>query len=252
MSFDLLPEYKHHSASTVSKFITNRAEWFRKVYEKVKFEQNIHTARGQAVEAGINHWLEQEEPNIPEAISKAHEVFTKQAAGLSFEPMFKNVISTCVQEGIAYLTKEYDYKRIQQQRKFELRLPDLEKHIIGYEDWFIDKDVVIDCKCSGTKPSKLKQDYVIQGSVYKLAEKIRVDFVFIVPNSKGEVSIVRHTLSKEEFDFGTRLFMKAAQAIETIVNEPFDLDLLKTLCFPDPSSLFNDRDTKLILDAWNI
>lgn len=250
---DLLgPHYDHHSASTINKFISDRAGWFMKVYKKQKFNGNQFTARGKAVEEGANQFLKGVPPQ--ECVRLANELFCKETIGINdITPDFRATIGACVNELIAYLSKNYsgELESFIQQEPISWHPNELKYPITGFLDWAIPRRKVIDCKCVSKTPSGLKQDYQLQGSVYKEATGLPVDFLFVIPLKTGIV-IKEIRLSREDYDIGRKLAIGGALAIEKTLHSGADLELIKSLCFPNPDNMYNPQEIYDVMNEWGM
>jgi hypothetical protein len=246
------PKYDHHSASTINKFITDKAGWFMKVYKKAPFEGSQFSARGKAVEEGANQFLAGKPAQ--ECVRIANELFVKETIGIDeIQPDFRASIGRAVNELIAYLSKNYpgELEGFIQQEPIRWHPDELEFPITGFTDWIVPRRKVLDCKCVAKTPSELKQDYQVQGSVYKEATGLPVDFLFVVP-LKNEIKIFEKRLSYEDYENGRKLAIAGAQAIERILKSGVDLELIKSLCFPNPDAMYSPKDIHRVMTEWGM
>jgi hypothetical protein len=245
-------ELKHHSPSAVSKFIENRFIWWTQKTGQTKFKSNVAMEIGTAVEAGINHWLMEKQPDVKECVALACEVFKKNTIGWLIMPEDRALIPKCVNEGIASVAKNYgsEVNQCKCQEEFKIPIEGLTFPAYGKYDWFFPSRIV-DNKVVGKSPSELSQAYKIQGAVYKLASGKPVDFHFIVKNKTIVTKVI--TLTDEDFDYGIKLFKKAAKAIERVVEigQNFDFETVKSLFFPDPSASWNKDEAREVMEFFD-
>jgi len=249
-------ELKHHSPSSVSSFLENRAQWYRNKIIGDKFSGSEHTARGTAVEAGINNWLTcSDTDSTIEAIKHALEIWHRETESFKDDPQFqlkelefKQSIAPLVNAGIESVKERYleviDAYPVQQ-HKISLDIPGCKFPVLGYLDWYFPNKLVVDNKVSGKKPSKLKQGYIVQGSVYHMATGLPVEFHFEVANKTPTITTFR--MSKEDIQYGWMLFCRAAKAIENIFANPLDGQLLQDIFLANPEAMFSEKDVKKAL-----
>ena len=239
-------EMKHFSASTVNTFLENRAGWLRKLLGD-KFNGNHHTCRGTSVEAGINFWLAGDSEGTTEAIKHAIEVWEKETEFLEIEENtkleFKQSLAPLINCGVVSVQEKYldVYKKeLKQQIPIKIDVPGCKRPCIGYIDWLIPDKLIIDNKVSGKSPSKLSQGYLIQASVYNKALGLPVEFHYEIANKTPKAMVLIPT--KEDLEYGWKLFCRAARAIEAILDNPMDYDLMEALFLPNPDAYYNDEE----------
>ena len=184
----MFPELKHLSPSSVNSFIENRYQWYRNKIIGDKFKGSIHTCRGTAVEAGINHWFNGDTEATVEANKVAIETFIRESESIKdtkeFQEKqlaFRQSIPYLVNKGIQSVQEKYldKFNRMPiQQYKITINVPDCKIPVIGYLDWFFPDQMVVDNKVSGSHPKELSQSYKVQGSVYTKATGLPVEFHF--------------------------------------------------------------------------
>jgi hypothetical protein len=243
-------ELKHHSPSSVSKFIENKFVWWTQKTGQTKFKPSIPMIVGTAVEEGINHWIRCTEPDVKECVRIAHEKAKSEAVGIHamLMPDDRDMISKCVNAGISSVSQLWGTEVSQCQLQTEIRCPidGLVFPAYGKLDWNF-PSCVVDNKVVGKKQSELSQAYKMQGAVYKHAEKKPVFFHFITKTKIPGIQVIEVT--DEDYNYGMDLFTKAAKAIEKIVDAGvyLDFDLVKALFFPDPSASWNKDEARDVM-----
>lgn len=240
---DLFPTVKHHSASSINSFIGQRASWYNKYYLGNKeFTPSKHAARGNAVEAALNYWTQEKEPNIQEAIKVAHAEFVSKTNGLDVEIEFRSSINKLVNTAIAAFSERYKSEDCEIQKKIHFQFDDLEIPILGFLDFSFNK-LIVDCKITGKTPSKLSQEHIIQGSLYKKATGKEVEFFYVIPladtkKEKDRVTIKPIALTNQDYESGLKLAKQALYAMERLYKSAADGLDLRAAFFPDPSKLW--------------
>jgi hypothetical protein len=242
-----IPILKHHSASSVSSFIENRAQWYRSKIVGDGFKGSKHTCRGTAVEAGINFWLAGDVDETGNAIKHALAVWDKETEFVEMSDRdrfdFKQSIGPLVNIGISSVQANYIEKLKclpMQQANIQLDIPGCQFHAIGYLDWLFPQKLVVDNKVTGTSPSKIKQGYLIQAAVYNKATGLPVEFHFEVANKTPKAVILRPT--DEELAYGWMLFCRGAKAIEFVFNNIQDKDFMDNFFLGNPEASYTPEE----------
>lgn len=250
----LFPQIKHHSASSINSFIGQRAAWFYKYYLGNKdFKPSKDAARGNAVEAALNYWVTEPEPDIQEAIKIAHKVFVDKTLGVNdITPEFRNSINKCVNKAIAAFNERYQSTKFEIQKKisFDLSGEGIKIPIIGFLDFDSNK-LIVDCKVTGKSPSKLSQEHIVQGALYKRATGKEVEFFYVVPladtkKEQDRVNIIPLRLGNTEYELGLTLAKNALYAMERLYQSAADGLDLRAAFFPDPSKLYKSDKTAVL------
>ncbi len=251
-------DIKHHSPSTINSFIGYRHEWYLRKIRGVSFPGNHHMARGKAVEEGINHYLKHE-CGVDEAVKAALELWGNEIMTLGDNFDMRQSIGKCVAAGIdSFREKGYDDGGTSMQDKISVTLPGCDLPTIGYLD-YKRTDRIVDNKCVSKTPTqnkatgryKHKQDYILQGAVYKLATGLDPYFHYIIP-LKGEIKVVEEGITDEEFDWGIKLATKGAQAIERILANPIDGDLFQAMMFPNVDAIYEGAQLNITLKEFGL
>jgi len=240
-------ELKHHSASSINKFVSQRALWYLEKLKKIPFKGNQNTARGKAVEEGMNKHFEGY--NEQECIRHACQVFTENTIGMIVVPTFRATIAPMVKEGIKSITSSFEGTPAMQ-GKIHLDLPSVQRPIIGYLDYDYDK-MIVDNKVSGKTPNELSLNYKIQGAIYKEATGKDVYFHYVIPLKESvKTKIIK--LSDAEYKQGILFATKAAEAIEKVIDSCVDYDTMMAFCFPNPGSMFGGEEEALVMKHWEV
>lgn len=254
----MFSEIKHHSPSAVASFLENRAQWFRSKICGDPFTGSQHTARGTAVEAGINFWLDGNTEATTEAVRHAIETWDKEVIPFKDDPEFqakelefKQSIAPLVNCGIESVNDKYVSKLGEPKQQYTVAgdIPGCRCPVKGYIDWIFPGKLVVDNKVTGKSPSGLKQAYIIQGAVYHIATGLPVEFHFEVANKTPKV--VTFKITDEQIKYGWMLFCRAAKAIENIFDTPLDGAFMRDIFLPNPEAFFSDKDVNKALKDFN-
>ena len=118
-----------------------------------------------------------------------------------------------------------------------------------------------DLKVTGTTPSRLKQDYQIQGSIYKHATGLPVNFFFVVP-LKTKTNFVKIPLSGADYKWALNYATMAAQRMDVIYDimekphmfqKPEDIgEVFAAMAFPNMDAFWNAKDVDFVSTIWDI
>jgi hypothetical protein len=247
-----IPVLKRHSASQLNSFLGYRADWFLSRIRGIRTGVGAHAWRGTAVEAGLNKFIE-EDTTKEECIKHALKVYTQESLGSTDNFEIRQSIGPSVIVAIdSFEDKGYLLDPPEMQEEITCTLPGCKKELYGKLDYSFDK-FIVDNKVVGKKPSSLKQDYVLQGAVYRFATGKPVKFHFVIPQKKA-IQVIELTLSDEEYEYGLALATKAARCIETIYDRLGELDgeLLEALFMTNPSSLYDPKAKILHSEQYGI
>lgn len=245
-------ELRNISASQINEFITNRAMWFAKRFRGLKTPGSLAMSRGRAVEAGINHFITNDKPDITAAVRAAMEEYDKSSTGLVDDLSIRQSIAPATTRMISHFSDICDTLKSKPriQDKIEIYLEGCSIPLIGYLDFFWEGRCIRDCKITGKTPSELTDSYKIQGAIYRHVMKVPVVFTFGICKKEFEIKEIR--LSEDDFIWGLKVATKAAQAIERIVSTPLDGDLMEAFMFPNTDAGWSKEDTELILKEYKI
>lgn len=254
----MLPTLDRHSASAINSFIEYRSEWaMQRIFKCSKFKENLDTARGKAIEEGINFFIDGVQkmtdengerigsPNPDRCAEHAVKIFTNLTETIESEKKidYMQSIYPSVTEAVASYQAKYNVKNLKKQVKIEGKLPGCRLPILGYLDYEETGIRVIDNKVKGKTPSSLPQGYIIQGGIYNHITGLPVEFHFEIPLKK-ETKMLVLKLSKEEAEYGLKMACEAAKSIEKIfdgiASGLFDYDMLKSIFFPNMASVFGE------------
>jgi hypothetical protein len=230
----------HLSPSTINSFITDRFGFYRSKIKGEPFKGNAYTARGTAIEAAVNTLITGEGEPYEVCDTVFREELSKSAVSMIEAEDIYDSLKDLVDCAINHFSSVFKNADAKSQSFIEARLPGVERRIIGYLDFDM-PNLIIDCKVTSKSPSKLSQNYAIQGSIYRKATGKPVEFHFIVANKKPVTKHIR--LSDDEYSFYLAYATLAAQRIEAIDRCESPKEMMELiLSFPDLSAMWNDKD----------
>jgi len=242
----LLPELKRHSPSSLSSFIEYRSSWFLYRIRGIYVKAGVYAARGTAVEAGINYYIEND-VKLEDCVKHALKVYTEESVGQPNNFDIRQSIAPAVKAGIdSFEEKGYLLDPPLLQAEINCNLEGCRKGVYGKLDYLFEGKCVIDNKVVSKTPSSLKQGYILQGAIYRYATGLPVKFHFIVIQKSG-IKIKEITLTDEEYEYGLALAARAGQCVEKIFDnlDHLDGDLLESIFFVNPTALFDSTDKQV-------
>lgn len=255
MSFDLSHtngiHIPHLSASTINSFISSRYGFYQSKVKGAPFSGNAFTARGTAVEHAVNEWIEKKEGNfIDAALRKFDEEIAKTGLSKIAVQDERDAIPGLVELALGFYASEFSTHKAITQYKIECQLEGVNRKIIGYLDFFQFGHAVRDSKVVSKTPSKLSQNYILQGALYRKATGLQVTFDFFIPNKKPVQKSI--SLSDDDYVFGLSYITRAAQVIEEIEQCDSPARMMELMSFPNLDSMYNDNEKREAARLWNI
>jgi hypothetical protein len=230
----------HLSPSTINSFITDRFGFYKSKVLGAPFKGNGYTARGTAVEAGVNTLITGEGDPLEVCNNTFKEELSKAGVSMLEVEYIYDSLPGLIDVAVDHFSAVFKNNDAKSQTFIEARLEGVERKVIGYLDFDM-VNLIVDCKVTSKSPSKLSQNYAIQGSVYRKATGKQVEFHFVVPNKKPVIKTIR--LSDDEYSFYIAYATLAAQRIEAIERCECPKTMMNLiLSFPDLSAMWNDKD----------
>ncbi len=241
----------HLSASTVNKFIEDRYGFYQSKVIGERFKPNVKMARGTAVEHGVNLFVTGTNTMLVEmAIGK----FDEEVNGIECDPQelkeVRDSIPGLLNLAIDHYREAFAFSNPEIQSKISAKLPGVSRELTGYLDYLVPKKVVRDCKVVGVTPSKLKQGYIIQGSLYKFSTGLDVVFDFFVANKKPVVKSIK--LTDNDYAFGLSYLIEACKVIEEIQVCESAQRMMQLMSFPNLEAMWTLSDKKEAANKYNI
>ena len=136
------------------------------------------------------------------------------------------------------------------QHKISVKLDGVERDVIGYLDFYQEGIRVRDSKVVSRSPSKLSQDYILQGSLYRKATGCEVVFDFFVDNKKPIHKPI--ILSDDEYIFGISYMTVAAKVLEELEVCDNPKRIIELMSFPNLDNLWTHADKVVAAKQWGI
>lgn len=243
----------HFSPSTVSNFIENRWGFWNSKVLRTPFKGNHHTSLGQAVEHGVNIYLENPEKQL-DYLAHANEKYDDQIrdTGTPRDKVteYRNMIPGMLELALRHYKRTFAETGAVTQHKIETQLEGVERTMLGYLDFLVTDKQVRDSKVVGRSPSKLKQAYVLQGAVYRHATGLPVFFDFFITNKTPTHKEIE--LSDEEFEFGISYITRAAAVLEELEECENPKRVFELMSFPNLEAFYSDGEMRQAAKAWGI
>jgi len=246
---------KHLSVSTVNSFISYKSNFIENKMKGQPFRPSANMARGTAVEHGLNTYIKG--AGIETAVLEAQTNFKNSLVKDKFNQQKADdlypSIEGCVLEACRHYKSFLKNGAPQMQERFEVQLDGIKRPIVGYLDYLFD-ECIRDLKCVSKTPSYgLSQGYKIQGAVYKKVYGVDVYFDHIVANKEPKAVPVK--LTDQDYSFGLNYFVKAAQALERMLDacengDPYTV--LEQFAFPDLSQVWDADEKEAIAKQYGL
>lgn len=243
----------HLSPSTVSNFIENKWGFYNSKVLREPFKGNHHTSLGQAVEHGVNVWLEN--PGKPmDYLMHANEKYDDQIkdTGTPKDKVmeYRNMIPGMLELALRHYKRTFAETGALTQQKIETSLDGVSRTMLGYLDFLQQDKTVRDSKVVGRSPSKLKQAYVIQGAVYRQATGLPVIFDFFITNKTPTHKEIE--LSDDEYEFGISYITRGAQVLEELEECENPKRVMELMTFPNLEAFYSEGEKRQAAKAWGI
>lgn len=259
-AFDVMgiKPFKRHSASQINSFNGYRTDWaMERIFGISSYEDNVDTARGKAVEEGLNHYIrgvqlhvdDEGNPtgnkNINECCAYAVNVFKDLVKNINSDKKleYTQSITPCVNASCLYFSEKYPIRELGMQNSFEIEMPGCEYPLVGYLDYKDSNNkIIIDKKVKAKTPSELPQGYIVQGALYRYATGVKhIEFNFSIPLKTQPEKIVPLKLTDAQYEWGLKLAFSTAKAIEKVheAAQGMDLQTLKSFFMPNPESFYD-------------
>ena len=243
----------HLSPSTVSSFIENKFGFYQSKVMRTPFKGNQHTALGQAVEHGVNVWVENPGKDM-NPLAHANEKFDEQikdtGTPLAKVMEYRKMIPGMLELALRHYKRVFSEVRANTQTKIETNLEGVERTMLGYLDYFQDGCAVRDSKVVGRSPSKLKQSYVLQGATYRQATGLPVFFDFFITNKTPTHKEIE--LSDDEYEFGISYITRASQVIEELEVCESPKRAFELMSFPNLEAFYSPGEAIAAAKVWGI
>lgn len=168
---------KHLSASSLRLYRDQPAAWVCRYLMGIKDEAGPGAWRGQAVEAGLDHYLFGQ----PELATKAmHIAFEERAAGVADDDIAKERDALPQFLAQARLATEKHPVPLTKQSKISIDIPGVEVPVIGFVDYRWDKSG-LDLKTTWRMPSEPQSAHVEQMAIYAKATSIPFSLLYVTP-----------------------------------------------------------------------
>lgn len=244
----------HFSASTINSFITSRYGFYKSKVARAPFLGSVYTARGTALEFCISQWLEL---GMEDAALVAGAKFAEECNKAKISPFDPQrvEIAEAIEKMAPFVLETYQNicgdKKPTTQFKFETHLDGVQRPIIGYLDFYFEKERVRDTKMVKQTPSYNKQDYVLQGALYQHATQCPVTFDYFIDTKKTTYKAI--DLTDDDFIFGLSYLTAAARALEELEVCEDPRRVMELMAFPDLSAMYNNkRDIDEACEKWGI
>lgn len=242
----------HLSPSTINSFISSRFNFHQSKVKSKPFSGNQYTARGSAIEHGVNTWIEN--PDHPDILSEVYKKYDEEIAkgntGRLEAMEIRESLQGLAELSLDFYKPEFTKTPALTQTKVSANIDEIERDIIGYLDYLQPKVRIRDSKVVSRTPSVLSQAYILQGSFYRKATGLNVVFDFFVANKTPVHKAI--VLTDEDYVFGLSYLTAAAKVIEEMQVCTSPARMMELMSFPDLESFYNAGERNDACKVWGI
>jgi hypothetical protein len=237
---------QHLSPSSINMAAGSMSAWCVRYLMNERFPSGGAAERGKATEVGVSHGLFTGADD-EECVSVALDAFDTAMRsefffGLEGRDKFRQEVIAMTPLALEALrpfgkpTPAQDGS-VQHEIGLSCRFREGEAgtvHIKGFLDFYYeDAPLVIDLKTTGRAPSEFSQAHAIQASVYAMAMKCPVKFLYVTPKK-----IVWHEITGEQMDACLGLVKSQAARLERYLSLSDDPEQLTRSAPHDPSTFY--------------
>lgn len=215
-----MTEFTYLSASNVNSFISRRPLWFLERVKGYKFPVGPVVHRGSAVEIGAIAAINTGDEDS--AINMAMADYSEKVADWDIDEAedagkpIPDMIKACAD----YLrtAQERHGKILKTQGRIETALPDWpEMNWLGFTDLEFEDGHILDIKTKKQTPSKLSDDWIRQGSIYRTGRGTTMSFVCIV-GLETKITVRDFELSDEDMARGLHQLNTYGRVVEQVLS----------------------------------
>lgn len=248
-----MPE--HLSYSTITSFISSRFDWFQRKIIGKPWEGNIHTERGNAVEHGLDLMIDGK--SLSDCKDAACDMYDRACKGMEG---YDVALLKSIRDVLDKLSEEFPYQDVAEKQKKVIIDIGLELPILGFLDYRMNarlNNEIRDLKSTTRKPSKLSQNYRIQGGMYqKWGGDCRMIYCFGIHTKTASYHEIELDLNDgQKMVEYAQIAGRAIIAIYKMMSKPVSFwteqdkeNLFKMLLFPDLDAAWNPKDYKQAAD----
>lgn len=230
---------KHLSASSLNLFASEPALWVGKYLLGWKDEFGAAANRGNAVEAGLDHWLyaaDRGQETIRQASQKALDFFALRTDGVADEEHdAERAVIPAMLFQACQATRAMPCP-VARQLKTEFWIDGIDVPVIGYVDYVFD-DGIVDLKTTKRMPSQPSKAHLSQMAGYFRARNEQITLLYVT-DKKHQLRPV----TKDECEEGYADLCRAAWALRHVLASSRDAHEAASFYVPDFSDFrWNDQ-----------
>lgn len=204
-------DVKHLSPSSLNMYAVNPCLWVGKYLFGWKDEMGPAAFRGTAIEAGLDHWLYQRDPEAASIVALNQFARLTEGEASDGHEAERDNIGPMLSQAIAAM-KDSPVP-VARQIKVEHWVDGVEVPIIGYVDYLFE-DHGIDLKTTKACPSSIKADHGRQVSLYAKAKERPFKLLYVTAKKSA-----LYPLSQEDADIHLRDLERQARAVRHLLNK---------------------------------
>jgi hypothetical protein len=236
---------KRLSPSSLNLWQGEPALWVLKYLHKMRDDAGPAAKRGQAVEAGLDHFLAGN-TDVQFCMTSALDNFALNTGGVIDDDHDeeRNAIPLMLEQAMAACK---DAPRLlARQVAIETWLDGIDVPVIGYCDYVLEDGAIIDLKTTHRMPSSPKNDHVRQVAVYQKARQAPVSLLYVTTKKFSRMRI-----SQDDCDTAIADMTRVARSLQSILSVCETADDAKRFVAPDFSKFYwNEETRKTAMGVW--
>lgn len=236
---------KRLSPSSLNLWQGEPALWVLKYLMGARDEAGPAAKRGQAVEAGLDIWL-MGNRDLEACTKAALDNFALNTGGLADDDHEEEraVIGPMLEQATVAMK---DAPRLTaRQVAIETWLDGISVPVIGYCDYVLEDDCIVDLKTTHRMPSSPKQDHVRQVAVYQKARQAPVSLLYVTPKKFARLHVPQEACDEAIADM-----TRVARSLQTMLAAAQSAEEATRFVAPDFTRFYWNAETrKLAQEVW--
>lgn len=233
------------SPSSLNLWRGEPALWVLKYLMKARDEAGPAAKRGQAVEAGLDHWLAGNR-DMAACAKAAHDNFLLNTGGQADDEHEEEraTITPMLEQATAAMK---DAPRLTaRQVPIETHLDGIDVPVIGYCDYVLEDGAIVDLKTTHRMPSSPKPDHVAQVAVYQRARQAPVSLLYVTPKKFARLHIPQEACDEAIADM-----TRVARSLQSMLAAASSAEDAARFVAPDYSKFYWNAETRqLAQEVW--
>jgi hypothetical protein len=236
---------KRLSPSSLNLWAGEPALWVLKYLMKARDDAGPAAKRGQAVEAGLDHFLSTN-PGVDVCTQAALDNFALNTGGVLDDEHDEERAAIPLMLTQAMAAMGGSARLRARQVAIETWLDGIGVPLIGYCDYVLEDDCIVDLKTTHRMPSSPKPDHLRQVAVYNKARQAPVSLLYVTTKKFARLHI-----PQEACDDAIRDMTRVATSLQSILSVCDTATDASRFVAPDYSKFYwADETRKLAMEVW--